>query len=75
VQESENTSCDAGCNGSQITKGAETLGTFESTIEATEDYNPSGPPGGRGQTQSRQVRRVHRRERFLRRERGTQAPV
>jgi len=31
---------------SRITKGAETLGTTESTIEATENDDPAGPFGG-----------------------------
>jgi excisionase family DNA binding protein len=56
-------------------KGAETLGTSESTVKATENYNPSGPPGRRSQTQPRRVRRIHRRKRFLRRQRGAEAPV
>src|SRR6266849_6912094 len=75
VQESEQTFCDAVCNAPRIAKGEEALGTSESTIEATKNYNPSGPPGGRRQAQLGQVRRIHRRERFLRRERGAQAPV
>src|SRR5271167_1760992 len=66
VQESENASCNAGCNTSRITKGGEARGTSESTIEATKNYNPSGPPGGRSQTQLRRVRRIHRREHFIR---------
>jgi hypothetical protein len=40
VQGSENAACNAGCNGSRITKGAETLGTSESTIKETENDNP-----------------------------------
>ena len=56
-------------------RGGKALGTTESTIEATKNSNPSGPLGGRSQTQPRQVRRVHRRKLFLRRERGAQAPV
>jgi hypothetical protein len=59
--------CNAGCNGSQITKGGETLGTFESTVEATQDHNPSGPPGGRSQAQPGQVCRVPRCEPVVRR--------
>ena len=75
VQGSQQAICNALCNASRITKGGETLGTLESTVEATKKYNPSGAPGGRGQAQPGQVRRIHRRERFLRRERGAQAPV
>ena len=56
-------------------RGGKALGTTESTIEETKNSNPSGPLGGRSQTQPRQVRRVHRRKLFLRRERGAQAPV
>ncbi len=51
-----------------MTKGGETLGTSESTLEATKNYDTAGPLGGRGQMQPGQVRRVHRCERFLRRE-------
>src|SRR6266403_5719460 len=47
VQESEQSFCNAGCNASRITKGEETLGTSESTVKATEDFDPPGPPGGR----------------------------
>src|SRR5436309_10373878 len=49
VQESDSSSCNAGCNGARIAKGGGTLGTSESTVEATQDNNPSGPPGGRSQ--------------------------
>ncbi len=58
-----------------MTQGGEALGTSESTLKATENFNLPGPSGGRGQTQLRQVGGVHRSERFLRRERSTQAPV
>src|SRR5260370_26557973 len=75
VQEWEQAVCSAICNASRMRKGAEILGTTQSTVETTEDYNSTGSPGGRSQTQPRQVRPVHRRERFLRRERGAQAPV
>ncbi len=51
------------------------MALLESTIESSEDYKPSDPSGGRSPTQPGQVRRVHRRERFLRRERGPQAAV
>src|SRR5260370_35368354 len=40
-------------------KGERKLGTSESTVKATEDYNPSGPSGGGSQKQPGQVRRVH----------------
>ncbi|SRR6266436_2711472 len=40
-------------------KGERKLGTSESTVKATEDYNPSGPSGGGSQKQPEQVRRVH----------------
>ena len=56
-------------------KGGEPLGTLEGTIETTKKYNSSGPSGARSQTQFGQIRRVHRRERFLRRERGAQTVV
>src|SRR5882672_4114738 len=56
VPDSENASCNAGCNGARIAKGGGTLGTSESTVEATQDYNPSGPPGGRSQKHPKQVR-------------------
>jgi hypothetical protein len=36
---------------SRITKGVESLGTTESTIETTKNYNPSSPLGRRSQTQ------------------------
>src|SRR5260370_22016543 len=48
VRESENASCNAGCNGSRITKGGETHGTTENTIKATKNDKPSGSTGGRG---------------------------
>jgi hypothetical protein len=51
-----------------MTKGEKVLGTSENAVEATKNYNPSSPLGGRSQTQLGTVRRVHRRERFLRRE-------
>src|SRR5215472_14338008 len=58
-----------------MTKGDRSLGTFEGTIETTEDYNPSGPPGGRSQTQPRQVRRVPRRKPILCRQRSPQTAL
>src|SRR5438046_10123710 len=56
VQESDSSSCNAGCNGARIARGGGTLGTSESTVEATQDHNPSGPPGGRSQKHPKQVR-------------------
>src|SRR5437016_12154928 len=47
VPGSQQAICNARCNASRITKGGETLGTLESTVKATENYNPPGPPGGR----------------------------
>jgi len=44
VQQSVQTFCNAGCSASRTTKGGETIGTSESTIETTKDYNSSGPP-------------------------------
>src|SRR5207247_7748047 len=44
VQGSQQAICNALCNASRITKGGETLGTLESTVEATKKYNPSGAP-------------------------------
>ena len=59
AQNSEHATCNAGCNASRMMKGEETLGTLESTIKATEDHHPPGPPGGRRQTQPGQVRGIH----------------
>jgi hypothetical protein len=39
-------------------KGEETLGTLESTIQATKDNNAPGSPGGIRQNQPGQVRRI-----------------
>ena len=59
MQDSENTDCNAGCNGSRIAKGEETLGDTEVTIEATKNDDAAGPFGGRSQAQPGQVRRIH----------------
>lgn len=47
VQEAEQTSCNAVCDATRITKGEKTLGTFESTVEATKEHDPPGPLGKR----------------------------
>jgi len=56
-------------------KGGERLGASESAVEAGKDHDSRGPPGGRGQTQPGQVRRVHWRKSVLRHQRGPRIPV
>src|SRR2546429_3782645 len=56
VQEGEQAVCNASCNGTCVTKGGETLGTFENTVEATEDHNPPGPPRSEEHTSELQSR-------------------
>ena len=51
VQRSEQTVCNASRITSRKRKGGKTVATTESTIQTTKDYNPSGSPGGRSQTQ------------------------
>ncbi len=50
LQGSQQAICNALCNASRITKGGEPLGTLESTVKATKDYNPSGPPNSSTRT-------------------------